>query len=113
MRSGAVVVALATGMLPAGVLGAAVNLDVCSVESVLRYFTCGKPVSEACFDNLAEQASAWCASYLSIAPVTVYQSTVTPVSTELVTETATVITTAVEVESVPCCCHLTLAPSRG
>ena len=100
MRSSPVIAALATGLLPAGVLGAAINLDVCSVETVLEYFTCMRPIPEGCFDNLAEQATAWCADYLSInmEPVTVYRSTVAPVATEIVTETATAITTATEVE---------------
>ena len=98
MRSAPVLLALAMGMLP-GVLGAAINLDVCSVESSLQYlaFTC-LPIPEACIDNLTEQANAWCGEYLSIAAVTVYRTTVAPVSTDTVTETATTTTTALEVE---------------
>lgn len=97
MRSGPVVVAVAMGLLPAGVLGAAIDLDICSVESVLEYFSCLKPVPEACFDNLEEQAMAWCGRYLSIEPVTVYRTTVTQLSTETVTETATATATSIEV----------------
>ncbi|KAK4239373.1 hypothetical protein C8A03DRAFT_42983 [Achaetomium macrosporum] len=91
-------VALATGLLPTGVLGIAINHGVCSVESVLEYFTCLRPIPEDCFDSLAEQATAWCASYLSVAPVTVYRTTVVPVSTETVTETATATTTSTEID---------------
>lgn len=100
MRSGSVIAALATGLLIPRVFGAAINLDVCSVETVLEYFTCLRPIPEGCFDNLTEQATAWCADYLSIdmAPVTVYRSTVAPLATEIVTETATAVTTATEIE---------------
>jgi hypothetical protein len=93
MRSSTAAAALAAGLLPTAVMGAAAWLDVCSVDDVLEYFTCQKPVPAGCVDGLAEQAMAWCSNYLSIKPVTVYVSTETPVFTETVTQTTTSMTT--------------------
>ncbi len=100
MRSASLVVAVATGLLPAGALAAAaINLDVCSTEAALQYlgFTC-RPIPEDCVEGMTEQANTWCRDYLSIDPVTVYATTVTPVTTETVFETATATTTSVQVE---------------
>jgi hypothetical protein len=78
-------------------MGAAAWLDVCSVDAVLEYFTCQKPVPAGCVESLEAQAMAWCSTYLSIKPVTVYVSTETPVFTEMVTETSTTTATTTEV----------------
>lgn len=104
MRSNSAVVAVAAGLLPSAVRAVALKggpgefLDVCSVEAVLEYFTCRRTIPAGCVDNLAEQATAWCSSYLSVQPVTVYLSTQTPVVTATVTETATTSATSVELE---------------
>ena len=99
MRPGSSVVALAVGLLPSVRAGAGAIpwLETCSVNAVLEYFTCQTPVPEGCIDNLAEQATAWCSSYLSIKAVTVHLSTETPVLTETVVETSTTISTSIEV----------------
>jgi hypothetical protein len=87
---------LSGGLLVPSVIALATPwLEVCSVDAVLEYFTC-HTVPEACFEDLATQATAWCSSYLSIEPVTEYLSTETPAAVETVTETSTITTTTIE-----------------
>ncbi|KAK4234536.1 hypothetical protein C8A03DRAFT_37679 [Achaetomium macrosporum] len=89
MRSGLVAVGVAAGFLHPAAAAATIAdsfLEVCSVDAVLEYFACLRPVPAVCVDSLAEQATAWCKSYLSIEPVTVYLSTETPVLTETANE---------------------------
>ena len=68
-----------TGLVFA-VLGAGVSLvearrppflDECSVENVLRYFTCKRHIPESCVSELEQQAEAFCTSYLSVTATTV------------------------------------------
>ena len=91
--------ALAAALLPSAnaIAGATPWLEMCSVNAVLEYFTCQTPVPEECIDNLAEQATAWCSTYLSIEPVTVHVSTETSIITETVMETSTTTSTSIEV----------------
>jgi hypothetical protein len=91
MRSGAVFVALASGLLPSvsAITSGTLWLETCSVNAVLEYFTCQTPVPEGCIVSLAEKATAWCSTYLSIEPITVHVSTETPIITETVMETST------------------------
>ncbi|OIW31120.1 hypothetical protein CONLIGDRAFT_300447 [Coniochaeta ligniaria NRRL 30616] len=95
MRSATVVVALATGLLPSVVTALTPPCDVCAIESVLGYLT-QKTNPAACLADLADQATTWCRDYLSIEPVTVYLSTVTPILSETVIETSTTATTTTE-----------------
>lgn len=100
MRSASLVVAVATGLLPIGALAAAtLPLEVCSAEAAVQYlaFAC-RPLPVDCVEAVTEQANTWCRDYLSIEPVTVYATTVNPVTTETVIETATATTTSVQVE---------------
>ncbi|KAM7219810.1 hypothetical protein V8F06_004844 [Rhypophila decipiens] len=94
-------VAAATGMLPLSVMAATTPfLDVCSVDGVLEYFSCLRPVPEGCVESLEEQANAFCSSYLSVEPQTTYLSTVTPevpIAIETVTVSTTVYSTFTDV----------------
>lgn len=83
--------------LAGAVAGATPWLETCSVNAVLEYFTCQKPIPEGCLDSLTEQATAWCSSYLSIEPVTVHLSAETPTVTETVLETSTTLSTSTAV----------------
>ncbi|KAK4120746.1 hypothetical protein N657DRAFT_692646 [Parathielavia appendiculata] len=89
--------AVGGGLLPSAVAGAAAFLDVCSVDAVLEYFSCQKPVPHRCVDSLVEQATDFCSNYLSIEPVTIYASTETPVATEIIRATFTTSATTTKV----------------
>lgn len=97
MRSDSAGLALVAGLLPSAVLGfTAPAVDKCSVDAVLQLFygSCSRPIPEACVEDLTEQATAWCSTYLSIEPVTVHLSTETPVVTETITDTSTATSTS-------------------
>jgi hypothetical protein len=65
--------------------------DVCTVESALEFFNYGYPVPAGCIGRLTQQASDWCQGYVSVDPVTVYLSTVTPDTPYFtITETSTI-----------------------
>jgi len=68
-------------------------LDTCSVDGVLRYFTCSRNVSPACAGELEEQAVEFCRGFLAVEPVTTTLTTVTPVDSSTVIETSTTSTT--------------------
>ncbi|KAM7188354.1 hypothetical protein V8F33_010694 [Rhypophila sp. PSN 637] len=91
----------AAAILPSSVLAATTPfLDICSVEGVLEYFSCLRPVPEGCVESLEEQANAFCSSYLFVRPQTTYLSTVTPevpIAIETVIVSTTVYNTFTEV----------------
>ncbi|KAK5660590.1 hypothetical protein OQA88_13150 [Cercophora sp. LCS_1] len=68
-------------------------LDTCSVDNVLKYFTCSRNVSPVCAAELEEQAVEFCRDFLAIEPVTTTLTTVTPVDSSTVIETSTTSTT--------------------
>ncbi|KAK3389847.1 hypothetical protein B0H63DRAFT_446007 [Podospora didyma] len=68
----------------------------CDRNSIIEYFSCQSPVPEACAAGVADQVTAFCNSYLSIEPVTVYTTATAVVITETVSETAETDATATE-----------------
>ena len=83
MRTGLVFAVLGAGMSLVEALQPRF-LDECSVENVLQYFTCNRPVPESCVSELEQQAEAFCRSYI---PVNTATATVT-VTLDLNTATA-------------------------
>ncbi|KAK0615165.1 hypothetical protein B0T17DRAFT_619969 [Bombardia bombarda] len=88
------VVAASMGLLPS--LASALTPAKCNVLGVIEYLACLTPIPETCVAGLAEQATAFCSSYLDIEAVTVYTSTNTPVVTVGATEAVTTVITTTE-----------------
>ncbi|KAK0657872.1 hypothetical protein B0T16DRAFT_69531 [Cercophora newfieldiana] len=95
MRPARIFGGVVVGLLPlAAALRPNLNFpSVCSVDGVLRYFTCSRNVSPVCAVELAEQAVEFCRDFLAVEPVTVTLTTVTPVDSSTIIETSTTSTT--------------------
>ncbi|KAK0707966.1 hypothetical protein B0H67DRAFT_671634 [Lasiosphaeris hirsuta] len=81
---------LLLGMLPSLAVAKFTVPEKCHVDGVLQYFACKRSIPAECVPQLAEQATSFCSSYMSLETVTIHTSSFAP---EVVTETATTVET--------------------